>query len=239
MDPAGDRLGYLQSDRFGKGWLEARTVGDPLVEHLVHPWMLKKLGEVIVIGNERVLDAGCGDGPRTQLMLQNFPGLRITAGDFNPEIVAAARKALPETVDVGQLNAGGKYPYPDNEFTAAVCINVFMHLSARQMARCAREMRRVIKPDGVGLITTTNDRFAQRMYDANGDARKYWYARPSIDPNHRTHIPPAAFLEKIFSRAGFKVAVSEPVIPAPDELSLPERYKEIVGLPIFINLELR
>ncbi|MCW3067180.1 MAG: methyltransferase protein [Solirubrobacterales bacterium] len=51
-------------------------------------------------GDETVLDAGCGTGRVTALLLERLPRGRVIAVDASPDMVATARANLPESVDV-------------------------------------------------------------------------------------------------------------------------------------------
>jgi trans-aconitate 2-methyltransferase len=53
-------------------------------------------------GDERVLDAGCGDGKVTAQLLERVPRGSVVAVDGSPAMVQAARAALPPEVDVRQ-----------------------------------------------------------------------------------------------------------------------------------------
>ncbi len=56
-------------------------------------------------GDETVLDAGCGSGRVTQLLLDRLPRGRVVAVDAAPSMVALAREALPaERVAVSQAD---------------------------------------------------------------------------------------------------------------------------------------
>lgn len=45
---------------------------------------------------KRVLDLGCGPGNSTELLAERFPDAEITGVDSSPEMLAAARKRLPQ-----------------------------------------------------------------------------------------------------------------------------------------------
>jgi trans-aconitate 2-methyltransferase len=51
-------------------------------------------------GDETVLDAGCGTGRVTRLLLERLPRGRVIAIDASPDMVATARQSLPDEVDV-------------------------------------------------------------------------------------------------------------------------------------------
>jgi len=56
-------------------------------------------GQVVVsrlrlVGNERVLDAGCGTGRVTEVLLARMPGIRVVALDTSPDMIEVAKRRL-------------------------------------------------------------------------------------------------------------------------------------------------
>jgi len=58
-------------------------------------WAEGVLGRLDLRGDETVLDAGCGSGRVTAMLLERLPEGRVIAVDSSPSMVAAAREALP------------------------------------------------------------------------------------------------------------------------------------------------
>ena len=68
-------------------------------------WALKVLERLPLRGDETVLDAGCGSGRVTQLLLERLPRGHVVAVDSAPSMVAHAREALePERATVLQAS---------------------------------------------------------------------------------------------------------------------------------------
>ena len=65
-------------------------VSTPMVQ-----WAEVVLDRLQLRGDETVLDAGCGSGRVTAMLLERLPRGRIVAVDGSPSMVAAAREALP------------------------------------------------------------------------------------------------------------------------------------------------
>jgi trans-aconitate 2-methyltransferase len=64
-------------------------------------WGATVLARLDLRGDERVLDAGCGTGLVTQMLLGRLPRGRVVAVDGSPSMVALARNRLdPERVEV-------------------------------------------------------------------------------------------------------------------------------------------
>jgi trans-aconitate 2-methyltransferase len=58
-------------------------------------WAERVLERLDLRGDETVLDAGCGSGRVTAMLLERLPSGRVIAVDSSPSMVAAAREALP------------------------------------------------------------------------------------------------------------------------------------------------
>jgi trans-aconitate 2-methyltransferase len=70
-------------------------VSDPQVE-----WAREVLDRLPLRGDETVLDAGCGTGRVTRLLLERLPRGHVIAVDAAPSMVDAAREALGERATV-------------------------------------------------------------------------------------------------------------------------------------------
>ena len=62
------------------------------------------LDRLVLRGDETVLDAGCGTGKVTRVLLERLPRGRVIAVDASPSMVEQARAALPGSVDVRQAD---------------------------------------------------------------------------------------------------------------------------------------
>jgi len=79
------------------GWDAATydVVSDPHVK-----WAEAVLGRLPLSGHETVLDAGCGSGRVTELLLDRLPSGRVIAVDGDANMVEQARKRLGSRADV-------------------------------------------------------------------------------------------------------------------------------------------
>jgi trans-aconitate 2-methyltransferase len=71
------------------------AVSDPQVA-----WAEAVLARLPLAGNETVLDAGCGSGRVTELLVQRLPAGRVIAVDGDENMVASARERLGDRADV-------------------------------------------------------------------------------------------------------------------------------------------
>ena len=126
-----------------------------------HAPMAKRLfgpGGFDLRGCKRILDAGCGAGQFTEIMLEfSDPDASIHCFDLSFEMLRRGRKRLssprprPLTADITRL------PYRDASFDCVVCGWVLEHLPDPRLG--LREIARVIEPGGQLLILSTETTF--------------------------------------------------------------------------------
>jgi ubiquinone/menaquinone biosynthesis C-methylase UbiE len=109
-----------------------------------------------VRGCKRILDAGCGNGRYTQVLLRRADAdCQIAAFDLSQHMLRRARRRLRSNrvsmaaVDLTRL------PYQDNCFDAIVCGWVLEHLPDPQPGLF--ELARVLRPGGKLLLLVTED----------------------------------------------------------------------------------
>jgi ubiquinone/menaquinone biosynthesis C-methylase UbiE len=99
-----------------------------------------------------VLQVGCGAGGETEGWARRFPSWRMTATDYDQDMVTRARRRLAflgERVRFEQADATG-LRYADGTFDLAVAIHVWHHVGDWRAATA--EAYRVLRPDGVLLL---------------------------------------------------------------------------------------
>jgi len=108
---------------------------------------------VPLLGEKRgadVLDFGCGCG-RTLLQVQadwTIHGCDIDA----PAVEWLQRTIDPERFRVNETEP--PLPWPDASFDAAWAVSVFTHFSESQHERWRRELQRVLRPEGLLVVTS-------------------------------------------------------------------------------------
>jgi SAM-dependent methyltransferase len=114
----------------------------------------------------RVLDFGCGCGRTLRWFLREFPGVEFHGADVDEEAIAWCRRNLP----------GGHFtrnqpqpplPYQDGYFDVIYCLSVFTHLDEAMQDAWLAELRRLLTPGGVVLLTVHSD-LAARVLDDEG-----------------------------------------------------------------------
>jgi len=134
-------------------------VSDPQVE-----WAVTVLDRLGLEGHETVLDAGCGSGRVTALLLERLPRGQVIAVDASPSMVAQARAALGDRADVRQV--------PLTELTLerevdAVFSNAVFHWVSDHDALFAR-LHSALRPGGRLVAQCGGEGNVKRFRDVAG-----------------------------------------------------------------------
>lgn len=125
-------------------------------------------------GKGVLLNAGCGTG-------------RLNQVDLNYEIhnCDLEQRSLP---NFKKTDLNERWPYPDNRFDALVSTEVIEH--CENPWHFMREVKRVLKPDGIALVTTPNNESdrAKKAFQRTGSFP--WFQRQHLYSilNHITPI---------------------------------------------------
>jgi ubiquinone/menaquinone biosynthesis C-methylase UbiE len=149
---------------------------------------------------ESVLDVGCGTGTLAIAARRRVgPAGAVHGIDASPEMIARARrKAAKAGVDVlFQTEIVEALPFPDARFDAVLSTLMLHHLPRPTRRRCARELRRVLKPGGRVLVVD----FATPARERRG----------LLEHLHRHGHVSLAEIAALLSDAGLGVVDSGPV----------------------------
>lgn len=116
-------------------------------EHRARYWWASR-----VVRDMRVLDAGCGVGYGIEILAAGAAS--VTGLDVDPEAVEEARirfGAAAEEIVRGDLR---ELPFDDASFDAVTCFETIEHIE--DGARALAELRRVLKAEGLLLISSPN-----------------------------------------------------------------------------------
>jgi ubiquinone/menaquinone biosynthesis C-methylase UbiE len=94
------------------------------------------------------LEIGAGSGAMTAQLLAAFPGLQMTATDYDPAMVAAARTTLAGfagRASTGRADAAA-LPFPDGSFDLVLSAAMLHHVPAW---KALAEAVRVLRPGGL------------------------------------------------------------------------------------------
>lgn len=158
---------------------------NPVQRKLIDRFHQVVLGKIGDLAPESFLDAGCGEGFVSSLLVERFPGLEVSAFDFNPSSVAHAQERNP-TVDC-RIASIYETPWDDNTFDAVGCFEVMEHLyePTRALHELARVSRRYL------VLSVPHEPWFCFSNAARG---KNLDIRPrGSDPDHRQFWTRAAF----------------------------------------------
>lgn len=165
----------------------------------------------------KVLDWGCGPGRVIRHLPDYFgTGCEFYGTDYNAESIAWCSQNLPG-ISFNHNGLEANLPYEDNFFDFIYGISIFTHLSEPKHREWFNELRRVLKPGGIMLLTTQGDNFRAkltadelRQYDAGS-----LVVRGNVKEGHRTY---SAFHPKRYMQALFAdVTILEHIERKPQE----------------------
>lgn len=115
----------------------------PLDRHL-----LNRLAES-VRGRGRVVDLGCGPGHISRYLHEQ--GVSVVGVDLSPEMIRVAGELTPG-IDfrVGDMR---RLDFADDSLAGVVAFYSIVHFDAAGLSAIFREMRRVVHPDGLALVS--------------------------------------------------------------------------------------
>jgi SAM-dependent methyltransferase len=101
-----------------------------------------------------VLDYGCGTGYGTNLVFRRGKPERLLAMDVSPEAVAYCQRSYCDLAGCFSVVPPGVVPEQDDSVDVALLFQTLEHVS--EDAGLLLELRRVLRPAGILLITTPN-----------------------------------------------------------------------------------
>jgi SAM-dependent methyltransferase len=108
---------------------------------------------------ESVLDLGCGCGRVLRWLAEGPGGPRLTGSDISAEAIAWDRANLPfARFDVN--GAEPPLPYEEGAFDLVIAISLVTHLTEALQLAWLAEMKRVLRPGGLILISVQNEHTA-------------------------------------------------------------------------------
>jgi ubiquinone/menaquinone biosynthesis C-methylase UbiE len=146
----------------------------------------------------RVLDVGCGPGSVLEQLHRHF-GVVGVGIDASPNMIEVARREAPEIeFHVGRAEES---PFAESTFEAAVSRMVVHHLDR---PRAFAEMRRILRPGGRVVITTTDP----------GGFETFWMQPyfPSYVDIERGRFPSGDMLRLELEQAGLGAVRVEPFV---------------------------
>ena len=107
---------------------------------------------------KRVRDLGCGAGRHTVYLAKL--GFDVYGIDISDEGIKITRKRLKKQGLKAHLKIGNihkKLPYKDDFFDAIISVRVLNHGKIKDIRRTIKEIKRILKPDGLIFITVRKE----------------------------------------------------------------------------------
>ncbi|MTE25993.1 class I SAM-dependent methyltransferase [Winogradskyella ouciana] len=158
----------------------------------------------IELENKRILDWGCGPGR----IIRHMPkvinkGCEFFGTDYNEKSIAWCSKNLPG-IHFNKNELTASLPYEDDSMDVIYGISIFTHLSEQMHYDWFNELYRVLKPNGIMLLTMQGDNFKIKLNDS--ELKLYdqgnIVVRGNVKEGHRTYsaFHPKAFVQSLFSK---------------------------------------
>ncbi|MFH8120048.1 MAG: class I SAM-dependent methyltransferase [Candidatus Aenigmatarchaeota archaeon] len=140
---------------------EQRKVWDEIAEGWSN-WRSQPLKEVIEFVEEnkenvgKVLDVGCGNG-RNLIPFAKL-GFECYGIDFSKKMIEVAKDKFKKLNLKGNFKVGNatRLQFPSETFDYLICIAMLHHLNKEDGEKAIKEMKRVLKNNGKGLIIVWN-----------------------------------------------------------------------------------
>lgn len=109
------------------------------------------------LNGQRWLDAGCGTGTLSRLLATR--GCDVTGVDASSEMIATARSRLAggtpaERLRFEEIPTIASLPFADRCFDGVLCASVLEYVP--DVAQCLAQIHRVLRPDGLLLVSIPN-----------------------------------------------------------------------------------
>lgn len=106
-----------------------------------------------IVKGKNVLDAACGVGYGTQLLAKSASS--VTGVDYSEDAIAYAKEHYSSKNVSFDVSDATKMPYKDASFDVVISFETIEHI--HNPTAFVKEVRRVLKPGGVFVVSTPND----------------------------------------------------------------------------------
>ncbi len=234
-----------ETKQFAEYW-HNHTKTDVLKIDMMNKIMEDAIGDIT---NKIILEAGCGDGFFIKNLLKQKPK-KIIGIDISEWLLEYAKQEIKsDKVEFYQMDLRKKLDFENNIFDIVVSYNVLQEI--KDISTPLREMTRVLKKGGKMIISITHPLYHLFVIgkETKGKSpienlKRY----PNIEAIHSLTIerfdefvvyrkPISLYVNEI-SKNGLKIIEIRDIIIEEKCGDLNRKYKERVGLPVFLFLEL-
>ena len=114
-------------------------------------------------GLKDVLDFGCGCG-RVIRYWNGFAAARICGTDMNDYLIETCRRCVP-FASVSTNSMAPKLDYANESFDLVYAFSVFTHLDVEAQKAWRDELRRILRPGGILLLSVHGNAYKGRLTD--------------------------------------------------------------------------
>jgi ubiquinone/menaquinone biosynthesis C-methylase UbiE len=121
----------------------------------------KSLFDRYLFSGEKILDLGCGNGRYFEYLKDK--NINYFGVDISENLIRIAKNKYPEANF--QVADALNLPFPDNFFDKAIGVAVFHHIPSKELRfQFLKEVKRVLKPGGILILTVWNFREAKEFF---------------------------------------------------------------------------
>jgi SAM-dependent methyltransferase len=136
-----------------------------LPRFLATPWIRSTVESAL---RPSILDAGCGTGGVSAAIA---PFASVTGLDLFPEAIRYSRERGLQRLVAGSVEA---LPFADDSFDGVISLDVLYHAAVADDQHAARELARVLRPDGILVINLPAYNWLRGHHDVTiQTARRY------------------------------------------------------------------
>lgn len=158
--------------------------------HISKKHMMKYLKQLCPKSSMRLLDVGCGVGYYLKDAIdEGFDAYGIDISEY------AINNPLPEVVGKTRLGGITDIPFGPDQFDVITAFDVIEHIHPRDTEKALIELYRVLKPDGILILTTPSGFYGEWVKDLT-----------------HINVRPPKYWKIMFTKAGFKLAM--PYLPS-------------------------
>jgi SAM-dependent methyltransferase len=106
---------------------------------------------------KRVLDFGCGCGRTLRWLAESYPTTEFYGVDVDADAIAWCAKNLEGSTFVNTSKLP-PLPFPSGHFDIVYCFSVFTHLDEALQNIWLSELKRVVRPQGIVILTVHGQR---------------------------------------------------------------------------------
>ncbi|WP_299114219.1 class I SAM-dependent methyltransferase [uncultured Winogradskyella sp.] len=165
-------------------------------------WLASHFKKHIELKHSNILDWGCGPGR----IIRHMPdvinsGCKFFGTDYNQKSIDWCSKNLLD-IEFNKNKLEANLPYENNSMDVIYGISIFTHLSEQMHYQWFNELHRVLKPNGILLLSMHGDNFKVKLSKAEIDTYNQGklVVRGQVKEGHRTFAAfhPKPFLEYLF-----------------------------------------